>query len=133
MDADRRSESRGLAFDRSQRLGIAAVGALMLAACGLWLMAGRGDPLAATAGAGDGPPYRVNVNTAGWAELSLVPGLGEVLARRIVDYRQAHGPLRSVEELTAVLGIGRIKLREIEPYLVLEEPAAPGGDAGDGR
>lgn len=37
----------------------------------------------------DGPTYRVNVNAADWATLALVPGLGEVLSKRIVEVREA--------------------------------------------
>ena len=55
----------------------------------------------------------VNINTADTAELAGLPGIGEVLARRIVDYRNAHGSFTAVEQLTNVEGIGEGKLEAI--------------------
>lgn len=57
----------------------------------------------------------ININTASINELTTLPGIGEVKARAIVDYRENHGPLKSVEELMMVSGIGEKtyeKLRE---------------------
>ncbi len=72
-----------------------------------------------------GPGYRVDVNRAGWAELALVPGLGETLSRRIVALRQARGrPFETLEELLAVDGIGETILAKLRPYLTLGDPAA---------
>jgi competence protein ComEA len=48
----------------------------------------------------------VDLNTAGVAELDSLPGIGPVLAQRIVDHRSRQGPFRSVEELDDVPGIG---------------------------
>ena len=47
----------------------------------------------------------VNINTANAAELETLPGVGEVTAGRIIDYREANGPYRSVEDLVHVQGI----------------------------
>ena len=55
----------------------------------------------------------VNINTADVFELTQLPGIGEVLAQRIVDYRSAHGPFTAVEQLTHVEGIGEGKLEAI--------------------
>lgn len=62
-------------------------------------------------------PTRVNVNQAGVDALQQVPGIGPVLAARIVAYRQAHGPFRRVEDLTRVQGIGPRSLENMRPYL----------------
>jgi len=71
--------------------------------------------------------YRVNVNAADWTTLALVPGLGETLARRIVAEREARGGrFASLDDLTAVRGIGETKLGHLRAYLVLGEPDAPG-------
>ncbi len=59
------------------------------------------------------PTAPVNINTADIAELAGLPGIGEVLARRIVDYRNAHGSFTAVEQLTNVEGIGEGKLEAI--------------------
>lgn len=48
----------------------------------------------------------VDLNSASVEELMLLPGIGEVLAERIVAYRREHGPFTSVEGLLAVPGIG---------------------------
>lgn len=49
---------------------------------------------------------RVNVNTATVAELVRLDGIGEALAGRIVAHRSEHGPFATLDELTAVSGIG---------------------------
>jgi competence protein ComEA len=64
--------------------------------------AGPAGPAGGSPGAG-GP---VDLNTAGAAELEALPGVGPVLAQRILDHREQHGPFGSVEELEDVPGIG---------------------------
>ena len=49
---------------------------------------------------------KININTAGAAELDQLPGVGPVLAQRIVDYRTEHGPFAAPEDLQNVAGIG---------------------------
>ncbi len=56
---------------------------------------------------------RLNVNLADTDELTELPGIGEVLARRIVEYRSQHGPFASVDELTRVSGIGEQTLAQL--------------------
>ncbi len=48
----------------------------------------------------------LDLNRASVAELDALPGIGPVLAGRIVAQREAHGPFRSADELLAVPGIG---------------------------
>ena len=55
----------------------------------------------------------VNINTADASELAQLPGIGEVLARRIIDYRRIHGDFTAPEQLTNVEGIGQGKLEAI--------------------
>ena len=64
--------------------------------------------------------YLLDINTAAVDELDTLPGIGEVLAQRIVDYREAHGPFRSVEELIAVEGIGEGKLEKLRELVTVE-------------
>jgi competence protein ComEA len=69
-----------------------------------------GVPAAESGGGGppapDGAGGPVNLNTATVAELDGLPGIGPVLAQRIVDHRTSAGPFGSVEELDDVPGIG---------------------------
>ncbi len=69
--------------------------------------------------------FQVDINTAEWTELQELPGIGETLARRIVDSRQEDGPFLDHDDLRRVRGIGRAKLEQIRPYL---RPMPPGGN-----
>lgn len=60
---------------------------------------------------------RININIASASELVALPGIGEVLANRIVEYRTQNGPFRSLEDLKQVRGIGEKKAQELEDYL----------------
>jgi competence protein ComEA len=70
---------------------------------------GTGDSGTGRSGSGG----LVDLNTAGVAELDALPGIGPVLAQRIVDHRSRQGPFRSVEELDDVPGIGPATAAEL--------------------
>lgn len=72
--------------------------------------------------------FQVDINAADWPELALMPGVGEVLAKRIVTDRETHGPFQDHEGLRRVRGIGPKTLDGMRPYLVpLPEAAATAG------
>lgn len=73
----------------------------------------------ATAGGAAGAQAKVNLNTASPAELEALPGVGPVLAQRIIDYRTRHGPFRTVRDLLKVEGIGPKKFAAIEPHVTV--------------
>jgi competence protein ComEA len=56
----------------------------------------------------------LDLNTATQEELAQLPGIGEELARRIVEHREANGPFETIEELMEVSGIGEGKFADLE-------------------
>jgi len=95
----------------------------------IWVPA-RGQPsptyiAAATPTATPMPAFpKLDLNTATAQELEALPGIGPVLARRIVEYRDRYGPFQKVEDLLAVRGIGPVLLEKIRPYVyvILQTP-----------
>lgn len=69
---------------------------------------------------GPGEGKVVNLNTATLAELESLPGLGETISQRIIDYRTEYGPFRTVEELDEVEGIGPRTLEKLRPFVTVE-------------
>ena len=55
----------------------------------------------------------LNLNTATAKELEQLPGIGEVMARKIIEYRDHNGPLRRPEEIIAIEGFSERKYRPI--------------------
>ncbi|MEN3183805.1 MAG: ComEA family DNA-binding protein [Atribacterota bacterium] len=73
---------------------------------------GEGSSAASLAAQRSAAPL-VNVNTASQKELESLPGIGEVLAQRIIEYRETHGPFQTPEDLLKVRGIGPKKLEKL--------------------
>lgn len=69
-----------------------------------------GAAVAGTAG-------KININSASAAELETLPGIGPVLAQRILDERQANGPFQRPEDITRVNGIGPSCYERIAPLV----------------
>ena len=66
----------------------------------------------------------LNLNTATQEELAQLPGIGEELARRIVEYREAHGAFESMEELMEVSGIGEGKFAGLDGRITVNGEGA---------
>ena len=67
----------------------------------------------ATAAAGPGAPGLLNLNTASASDIEQLPGIGPVLAQRIVDWRTEHSRFASVDQLREVSGIGESKFASL--------------------
>lgn len=67
-----------------------------------------------------GPARLININTATAAELDLLPGIGPVTAGRIIEYRNEHGPFRSLDELDNITRIGPKTIADLAPYATAE-------------
>lgn len=65
------------------------------------------------------PPLDLNRATLG--ELTRLPGVGPVLARRILDTREAAGRFATIDDLAGVRGLGRAKLERLRPFVGILE------------
>ena len=75
-------------------------------------------PTAAVAAAPDAAAP-IDVNAASAAQLDALPGIGPVLAQRIVDYRLEHGPYGTIDELANVEGISPRMVGELRPLVTV--------------
>ena len=66
--------------------------------------------------AGDG---KININKASRSELMDLPGIGNVLASRIVDYREQHGDFSRIEDIRNVSGIGEKRYEAIQDKITV--------------
>jgi competence protein ComEA len=62
---------------------------------------------------------RININTASVNELDLLPGIGEVTAQRIVEFREQNGPYRSIDDLVLVQGISSRMVSDLRPLITV--------------
>ena len=68
---------------------------------------------------------KIDLNTATQAQLESLPLVGPSMAKRIIEYRAANGPFKSVADLDKVKGIGEKTLAKLMPLVTV-------GDAGAG-
>lgn len=66
------------------------------------------------------PTGPININTVSAQELEALPGIGEVLAQRIVDYRETYGAYQSIIDLKNVEGIGDKRFEAIENMVCVD-------------
>lgn len=64
--------------------------------------------------------HAININTATVEELTKLPGVGDELAQRIVEFRVANGRFRRSEYLMLIDGISEKRFKEIKPHVRVE-------------
>jgi competence protein ComEA len=73
------------------------------------------------------PVAIIDINHATAEDFATLPGIGPELARRIVGFREKHGPFRRVEDLMVIKGMGRKKWRAIRPYIRVADSLSGAG------
>lgn len=68
--------------------------------------------------------YAIDINRASWVEWAQLEGIGEKLARRIVEDRQQFGLFRSVDDVSRVRGVGLKLLEKLRPFLKCHETSS---------
>jgi competence protein ComEA len=134
--SDRREPARPWLTSSDQRVAafLLVVALVGMGIYGVWQGRLRGRMIEID----EAPPveiaFQVDINTAPLPELALLPRIGETLAKRIIEDREANGPFRDLDDLQRVRGIGPRTLEEMRPYLVpLADLEATAGDAGSGE
>ncbi len=98
----------------------AILGLSLLVMAGYWITQGgqrgglieidRAEPLVVE--------FQLDINTAGEAELRLLPGVGPVTAQKIIESRETDGPFFSPDDLQRIKAIGPKTVERIRPYLL---------------
>jgi competence protein ComEA len=78
-----------------------------------------GELIAVGVDAGSTPGGKVNLNSASLAQLDSLPGVGPVLAQRIIDFRTKHGGFHSINDLRQVDGIGEETFARLKELVTL--------------
>lgn len=89
---------------------------VLMAACITLIMHVRNAPRPATQQM-HAPLLQLNIDTSTAAELSLIPGLGDVLTQRILDERDRRGGFTSIDELDQIAGIGTVMLERVRQHV----------------
>ncbi|MGA8850031.1 MAG: ComEA family DNA-binding protein [Dehalococcoidia bacterium] len=66
-------------------------------------------------------PQKIDINRAEPWLLDALPGIGEVMAQRIVDYRSESGPFKTIEDLLKVSGINQGTLDKMKDYITVSD------------
>lgn len=62
---------------------------------------------------------KLNINSATQQEISMLPGIGEALSKRIIEYREENGPFEEITDLKEVKGIGTKLFESISQYITV--------------
>ena len=65
-------------------------------------------------------PKAVDINTADTNHLQNIPGIGPVLAKKIIDHRDRYGPFRRPEEILIIDGISEKRFREFRRFILIK-------------
>ena len=63
---------------------------------------------------------KININSASAKDLEQLKGIGPAIAKRIVEYRNGHGKFSGIEDLLKVKGIGKAKLEQMRPQILIQ-------------
>ena len=74
------------------------------------------------------PGEKIDINRAPPEQLTYLPGIGPVLAKRIIEYREQNNGFQDISELQNVPGIGQIKFQEIKDKITLGDSTSLGGE-----
>ena len=107
----RREDSMRREFPVRAALGVALLVALALAVVPAFAAAAADKQPQAS------PDAPVDLNKATAEALISIPGIGKVMAERIVAWREDHGPFRRVEDLMKVKGVGEKTFEKLRPYV----------------
>jgi competence protein ComEA len=113
-DEQRRNEAKPLLQQRNRELLIFILVIGVWVAVQTWYSHTTPSKIAT-----QGQAFVIDVNTATEAELKLLPGVGEKLARDILEFRETHGTIRSLNELTRIRGIKQGRLESLRKYLTI--------------
>lgn len=69
---------------------------------------------------GEGESEKININSASKEELDSLPGVGEVTAQKIIDYREENKEFKSIDEIKNVKGIGENKFNDLKDYICIQ-------------
>ena len=110
---------------RADQACAAAVGALALGVLAAnWYFHGgrRGELIEIERTERRTPEFHIDLNRAEWPELALLPDVGETLAKRILAWRDEHGPFARTEDLRRVKGMGPRTFERIRPHVFVSDP-----------
>ena len=119
-ERNRSTRRRGLLRRADQTTVAALLGVALAAMVGYWWQqGGRSGALIEI----DQEPrrsaqYLVDINETTWPELAQLPGIGETLAKRIIESRQVEGPFVDLDDVQRIRGIGPRTVERIRPYLL---------------
>ena len=65
---------------------------------------------------------KLDINKADAEQLMELPGIGDALAKRIIQYREENGPFQSIEELLKVKGLGKQAFSQFDDMITVADP-----------